>query len=174
MNPRWTILSSKTVTTERSLPPVAFGDEYSTHRFCSVCPTPQPCRELLEITLQVFSVLLPRFPIYPGRSIAFQPIVGFAQHARVVDVVHEAGEPLPLIFHGCLPYPPQHTLHYHPVQSPARVLPRRFPFGQTPLLHPLRHRRSNFIRRRASFVRGLRRYYWSVRLPASVHDRRTS
>jgi hypothetical protein len=30
------------------------------------------------------------------------------------------------------------------------------------------------VRRRTDFVRGLRRYYGSVRLPASVHHRRTS
>ncbi len=152
---------------ERSRPPVVFGDEYSTHRFRSISPAPQPRREILEITFQVLSVLPPRFPIYSRSSIAFELIVGFAQRTQVVDVVHETGEPLSFIFHGRLPYPPQRTSHERPVQCPVRVLPRRLPFGQTPSLHPLRHRRSGF-------VRGLRRYYGSVRLPASVHHRRTS
>ena len=40
----------------------------------------------------------------------------------------------------------------------------RVPFSQTPSLHPLRHRTSGF-------VRGLLRYYESVRLPVFVHRR---
>ena len=39
-----------------------------------------------------------------------------------------AGELRLLILHGCLPYPPQRTLHDFPVQCPVRVLPRRFPW----------------------------------------------
>src|SRR5215216_5919198 len=152
---------------ERSLPSVVFGDEYSTHRLGSISPAPQPCREVCEIALQLLSVLAPRLPIYSRSCFALQPEIGFAQSAHVVDVMHEAGELRLLIFHRCLSYPPQRTLHDFPVQCPVRVLPRRFPFGQTPSLHPLRHRRTGF-------VRGLRRYYGSVRLPAPVHHRRTS
>src|SRR5213083_1639907 len=146
---------------ERPLPPVSFGDVHSSHRSCSVCPPPQPPREFLKIALKLLSILSPRFPIYSRCCVTLQSIIGFAQHAQVVDVVHEAGEPLPLILHGCLPYPTQRTLHVYPVQCPVRVLPRRFPFGQTPSLHPLR-------RRFAGFVRALRHYYGSVRLPAVV------
>ena len=69
--------------------------------------------------------------------------------------------------HRGLSYPPQRTLHDDPVQCPVRVLPWRLPFGQTPSLHPLR-------RHFSGFVRGLRHYYGSVRLPAVVHHRRTS
>src|SRR6266404_5268994 len=159
---------------ERSLPPVFFGDEYPTHWLRSISSTPQPRREVCEIALQILPVLSPRFPVYSRSSVTLQPVIGFTQSAQVVDVVHEAGELHLPIFHGCLPYPPQRTLHDAPVQCPVRVLPRRLPFGQTPSLHSLRHRRIGIARRRASFVRGLRRYYGSVRLPASVHHRRTS
>ena len=75
---------------------------------------------------------------------------------------------------SCLPYPRERTLHDFPVQCPVRVLPWRFPFGQPPSLHLLRHWFVGNKCQLASFVRGLRRYYGSVRLPASVHHRRTS
>src|SRR6266496_1799695 len=152
---------------ERSHPPVRFSDVHSTYRFRSISPAPQPGREFLEIAIKVLSVLPPRFPIYSRSGFALQPVVGFPQHAQVVDVVHEASEPLPLILHCCLSYPPQRALHDLPVQCPVHVLPWRLPFGQTPSLHPLR-------RRFAGLVRGLRHYYGSVRLPAVVHQRRTS
>ena len=44
---------------------------------------------------------------------------------------------------------------------------RGFPLASPPWLHPLRFRRTGF-------VRGLRCYYGAVRLPASVHHRRAS
>src|SRR5712691_3602835 len=159
---------------ERSEPSVVFGDECSTYWFCSVSPPPQPRREFFEIALQILSVLPPRFPIYSLSSVPLQPVIGFAQGAQVVDVVHEAGEPRLLIFHGCLPYPPQRTLHGGPVLCPVRVLPWRFPFSQTPLLHLLRHWCSGLVSRSSNFVRGLRCYYGPVRLPATVHHRRAS
>ena len=72
-----------------------------------------------------------------------------------------------LSFTCCLPYPLQRTGRAVPALCPGRVLLARVPFGQTPSLHPLR-------RRLPGLVRGLRRYYGSVRLPASVHHRRAS
>src|ERR1041384_2520750 len=158
---------------ERSWPPVVFGDEGSPHRLCSVSPAPQPRGEACEIALQILFVLAPRFSIYSGSRITLQRKVGFAQHAQVVDMVHEAGELRLLVLYGSLPYPRERTLHDGPVLCPVRVLPRRFPSGQAPSLHSLRHRRVA-IARRLDFVRGFRRYYGSVRLPASVHHRRTS
>src|SRR3990172_2301971 len=159
---------------ERSLPPVFLGNEYSPHRLCSISPAPQPPRKVCQIALQFLSVLTPRFPIDSWSGVTLQAIVGFTQHAQVVNVMHEAGEPRLLIFHGCLPYPPQRTLHGYPIQSPVRVLPRRFPLGQTPLLPSLRRRCLDLACRRTDFVHGLRCYYGSVRLPASVHHRRSS
>jgi hypothetical protein len=82
-------------------------------------------------------------------------------------VMHEASElelPIP---HRSLAYPPQRTLHPFPALNPADVLLSRVPLGQKSSLHPLR------CRLRSGFVRRLRRYYPSVRLPLPVHHRRT-
>ena len=54
-----------------------------------------------------------------------------------------------------------------PARCPGRVLLEQVPFGQTVSLHPLR-------RRWSGFVRGLLRYFRSVRLPRSVRHRRAS
>ena len=64
-------------------------------------------------------------------------------------------------------YPLQRTGRVVPARCPARVLLQRIPFGQTPSLHPLRHRLPGVVRR-------LLRYYGSVRLPMLVHHRRMS
>src|SRR6266699_1629658 len=64
-------------------------------------------------------------------------------------------------------YPLQRTRRVFPARSPGRVLLWQVPFGQTLSLHPLRDRLSGL-------VRGLLRYYWSVRLPKSVRHRRMS
>src|SRR6266404_4434371 len=159
---------------KRSLPTIVFSDVASEHWLRSISPAPQPRGEVCEIALQILTVLSPRFPINARSRITLQPIISLPQSAQVVDVVHEAGELHLPIFHGCLPYPPQRTLHDFPVQCPVRVLPRRLPFGQTPSLHLLRHWFVGNKCQLASFVRGLRRYYGSVRLPTSVHHRRTS
>jgi len=66
-----------------------------------------------------------------------------------------------------LAYPLQRTLRPDPALCPEDVLLSRVPLGQPPSLHPLRH---HF----PSFVRGLRRYYRTVRLPMAVHHRITS
>jgi hypothetical protein len=61
----------------------------------------------------------------------------------------------------CLTYPLQRTARVFPARCPGRVLLGQVPFGQTSSLHPLR-------RRLPGLVRGLRRYFRSVRLPRSV------
>jgi hypothetical protein len=137
-------------------------------------PTSQPCREVSQILFQFLSVLLPRCTVNSRSCITFQCIVRFTQHAQVVDVVHQTGEPYPLIFLCCLPYPSQRTLHDYPIRCPVRVLSRRIPFGQTPLLRLLRRRGIVLVHRGLVFVRELLRYYESVRLPVPVHHRRTS
>ena len=55
-----------------------------------------------------------------------------------------------------------------PAQSPGLAARIRIPFDQPPSLHLLRADRGR------QFVRRLRRYYAAVRLPATVHHRRTS
>src|SRR5207253_3362743 len=59
------------------------------------------------------------------------------------------------------------TERVFPARCPGRVLLWHVPFGQPSSLHPLRHRLPGL-------VRGLLRYYWSVRLPKSVRHRRAS
>ena len=102
----------------------------------------------------------------------------------------------------CLTYPLQRTVHaILPARCPGRVLLARIPFGQAPFLRPLRGPRTTGrrgrrcslgcvrrfrLRARVGFtiaappaaapvlVRGFPRYYGPVRLPSSVHRRRTS
>ena len=129
------------------------------------------------------------------RKYASRSIAGF------VDVVQERGEPQRPIPSRCLTYPLQRTERARPAQCPGRVLLVRIPFGQAPFLHPLRgpvaagrrDRRFSLgcirrfrLRARVGFtiaappaaapvlVRGVPRYYGPVRLPSSVHRRRTS
>src|SRR6266404_172024 len=152
---------------ERSLPPVGLRDKHSTHRLRSVCSPLQPFGKVLEIVFQFLPVVPPRLPVHARRSIPLQAVVGHAQRFQVVDVVQERREPQLLILSCCLTYPLQRTRRVHPARCPGRVLLWQVPFGQTASLHPLRHRLP-------SFVRGLLRYYRSVRLPTSVRHRRTS
>src|ERR1044071_3443640 len=67
----------------------------------------------------------------------------------------------------CPTYPLQHGGQDLPALSPEPVTLERFPLGQCPSLHCLRNHASGFVRQ-------LRRYYWSVRVPVTVHHRATS
>src|SRR5207244_13434943 len=82
-------------------------------------------------------------------------------------MVQQRGELQLAIFLCCLTYPLQRTERVFPARGPGRVLLGQVPFAQTASLPPLRCRCPGV-------VRGLRRYYRSVRLPAFVHHRRTS
>src|SRR6266508_1083419 len=159
---------------ERPEPPVCFADESPQHCLCPISPAPQSACKLQKTALQLLAVLPPRFPIYSRSRVTLQFIKYLAQHTQVVDMVHQADELRPFVLHGCLPYPLQRTLHDFPILGPVRVLPQRFPFGQPPSLHLLRLGLSVTLLRLAFVVRKLRRCYGSVRLPASVHHRRTS
>jgi len=66
-----------------------------------------------------------------------------------------------------LTYPRERALHACPALSPAHGLLTRVPFGHPSSLHPLRCWT-------ASVVQGLLGYYTGVRLPTTVHHRRTS
>src|SRR5712671_3096941 len=152
---------------ERSLPPVGLRDIHSTHRLRSVRSSLQPFGKVLEIPLQFFAVVPPRFPVHARRSFLLQSEVGHAQCFQVVDVVQERREPQLLILSCCLTYPLQLTGRVFPARCPGRVLLWQVPFGQSSSLHPLRYRLPGFVRR-------LLRYYRAVRLPRSVRHRRTS
>src|SRR5215469_2540066 len=152
---------------ERSLPPVGLGDVHPTHWLRSVRSPLQPFGKILEIPLQLFSVMPPRLPIHARRGFLLQTEVSHAQRFQVVDVVQERCEPQLLILPCCLTYPLQLTGRVFPARCPGRVLLWRVPFGQPLSLHPLR-------RRLSGFVRGLPRYCGAVRLPKSVRHRRAS
>jgi hypothetical protein len=70
-------------------------------------------------------------------------------------------------FPASCPFRVRHVRSFRPARCPGLVLPDRIPLSQAPFLRPLRR-----ARRIARFVRGLLRYYGSVRLPAAVRRRR--
>src|SRR5438445_8474919 len=152
---------------ERSFPPVPLVDVRPTHRLGPIRSSLQPMGEILEIILESLAVVPPRLPVHTGRGVLLQAEVGRAQRFQVVDVVEQRREPRLLILTCCLTYPLQRTGRVRPARCPGHVLLLQVPFGQTSSLHPLR-------RWLPSFVRRLRRYYRSVRLPVFVHHRRAS
>src|SRR6266850_906921 len=152
---------------ERSLPPVGLRDKHSTHRLRSVRSSLQPFGKILEVSLQRLAVVPPRLPVHTGSGFLLQSEVGHPQCFQVVDVVQKRREPQLLILSCCLTYPLQRTRRVRPARCPGHVLLWQVPFGQTLSLHPLRDRLPGL-------VRGLLRYYWSVRLPRSVRHRRMS
>src|SRR6266567_2805808 len=83
------------------------------------------------------------------------------------DVVQEHGEPLFSILSCYLTYPLERARRTFPALSPECVTLGRVSLGQLPSLHRLRCRSLGLVRR-------LRRYCRAVRLPTSVHHRRTS
>src|SRR5487761_1453134 len=143
---------------ERSLPPVGLRYVHSTHRLRSVRASLQPCRELLEIFFQLLPVVPPCLPVHARRGFLLQSKVSHTERFEVVDVVQKRREPQLLILFCCLTYPLQRAGRVCPARCPGRVLLSQVPFGQPPSLHPLRIRLPGV-------VRGLLRYYGSVRLP---------
>jgi hypothetical protein len=69
-----------------------------------------------------------------------------------------------LLLQHCLTYPLKRAAHVFPALCPGPVTLERFPFGQSPFLHCLRSRTGGFVRQ-------LRQYYETVRLPMPVHHR---
>src|SRR5437870_1238289 len=65
---------------------------------------------------------------------------------------------------GCLTYPLKRAGHVFPALCPGHVTLEHLPLGQSPSLHRLRSRTGGFVRQ-------LRKYYGTVRLPVSVHHR---
>src|SRR5215475_10730962 len=82
-------------------------------------------------------------------------------------MVKECREPHLLVPDCDMTHTVERTGRAGPALCPGRVLPARVSLGQTPSLHRLR-------RRGAGFVRRLRGYYGSVRLPDLVHRRSTA
>src|SRR5437016_8983536 len=65
---------------------------------------------------------------------------------------------------GCLTYPLKRAGHVFPALCPGHVTLEHLPLGQSLFLHCLRSRTGGFVRQ-------LRKYYGTVRLPVSVHHR---
>lgn len=63
-----------------------------------------------------------------------------------------------------LTYPFRRARPVFPALCPGHVTPKRLPLGQSPFLHCLRHHTGGFVRQ-------LRQYYETVRLPVTVHRR---
>src|SRR5262245_50713967 len=116
---------------------------------------------------QILFVMPPRLPIYAGRRVALEAVERLSQRIGCRNVVHQACELELLILQRSLTYPPQRVLHPLPALYPVDVLLRRVSFGRKASLPLLRRRWQS------GFVRRLRRYYPSVRLPLPVHHRRT-
>ena len=148
---------------QRTLPTV-FWYEHSTHRSCSVRASLEPQRQILKVGLQALSVALPRLAILTRRGISLDCKIGRAQSLDVIHMVQKRGEPLFLILLRYLTYPLERAVHTVPALSPECVAFEQVPLGPTPSLHRLRSRSFGFVRR-------LHGYYWSVRLPISVHRR---
>src|SRR5207249_8564856 len=152
---------------ERPQPPVHLRDVRSTHRLRPVRPPLEPAGEVPKVGLKILSVVPPRLAIDAGSRIPFEFPVGYPQPLDGVHVVKERGEPLLPVSPRRLPYPLERAERAFPALRPARVTLERVPLGQPP---SLRHLRRRFL----GVVRWLPGYYGAVRLPASVHHRRTS
>ena len=98
---------------------------------------------------------------------ALETEVGLPQAVGVVDVVPERGKLLFPISLRCLTYPVERLWQVAPDLRPEPGLLARVALGPPPSLHPLRRRRGSHV----ALVRGLRRYYGAIRLPAPVHLR---
>ena len=160
---------------QRPLPAVGLGDVHPANRLGPVRPALQPFREVLEVRLQVLPVLLPRLPVHARCGVPLEAEVRLPERVRVVDVVQERGEPQLPILPCSLTYPLQRLLHAVPALCPERVLLSQVPFGRSPSLRPLRASASGAGSSLCpAVVRGLRRYYGTVRLPMFVHHRRAS
>ena len=165
---RWTILSSSAGTPSGRSRPSAFGMYARRTGFARYAPRLQPSGEVLEVRLQILSVVPPRLPIDARRRVPLQGEVGGAQPLDGVDVVQERGEPLLPILVRCLTYPLKRAGRTVPALSPERVAPR----ASSPWSGPLPSTAS--AAGSSALVRRLPRYYGAVRLPASVHHRRAS
>src|SRR5215469_10332620 len=142
-------------------------DVNSTHRSRSVRSPLEPMGEILQVRLKVLSVVLPGLSVDACGRVLLNSQVGCPQSFLVGDVVQERSEPLFLVIACCLTYPLERAERAFPALSPERVTLGRVPLGSFPSLPRLRCQSLGIVRR-------LRRFYETVRLPASVRHRRTS
>src|SRR6267378_558432 len=141
---------------ERPLPPVRLRDVRATYRLCSIRPSLQPLREVLEICLQGRPVVLPRLAVDAGCRVPLHCEVGRAQSLHVVHMMEKRAEPLFPVLLGCLPYTLERAGRAGSALCPGRVAFRRVPLGPLPSLPHLRHPFRDVVRR-------VPRYYEAVR-----------
>src|SRR5215469_15866246 len=139
-------------------------DVHPANRLGSVGSSLESMGEILEVRLEVLTVVLPCLAVYACGRFLLSCIQCCPQSLHVVNVVEERREPLFLILRCCLSYPLERAARVFPALSPDRVTFGRVPLGQSPSLRRLRCRSLGLVRR-------LRRYYGPVRLPTSVHHR---
>src|SRR5215468_1677620 len=98
-------------------------------------------------------------------SAANESLAKHSQNGQSVSFkkqMEQRGEPRPLVFTCCLTHTVQVAQLADPALSPGRGRLPDVLFGRLPSLHALRWRSP-------TFVRTLRRYYATVRLPTGVH-----
>ena len=109
-----------------------------------------------------------------GRAVLPHPALASGNDAHASKRIGMVYKPQPFVLLGCTTYPPERLLHANSALCPGRGLLWRVPFGQPPSLPPLRWRYGAQWPLCTPFVRGVLGYYGAVRLPLSVHHRRTS
>src|SRR4029078_12011397 len=112
-----------------------------------VRPSLEPFAQVLEMTLQIPLVLLPRRAVDSRGRLPLEAVEGFPECVHVRDVVEECGEPLRPVPLCRLPYPLPRTVHALPALRPERDLRDRVPLGWAPSPPRLRPRFPGFVRR---------------------------
>ncbi len=154
--------------TQRALLSIGLINEYPANWLRFVSSRFQSLGQVLKVSLQVFFVIFPRYFVDSCRCTFLHFKETFAQPIHTVNMVHQVVELNPFLSLSEFTYAIQRTLHVVTgLLCPRHVLLFRFPFGQRLSLHPFRHWLN------ASFVQRLRRYFVAVRLPVTVHHRRT-
>lgn len=99
---------------DEPLPPILLRDSHPSDWSCSVRSATQSSGEVLEVSLKVLRVLLPRYLIDPWCGFPLETEEGLPESVDIVDVVPERAEPLLPILLCCLPYPLQLVLQILP------------------------------------------------------------
>ena len=135
------------------------GSMFQVQRFNS-------CRTLNIELVAVGTALTGGPPHGSGRAELPHPALALGNNAKAHQRMRMI-TPLTPFTAGCLTYPLKRAGHVFPALCPGHVTLKRLPLGQSPFLHCLRSRTGGFVRQ-------LRKYYETVRLPVPVHHRRAS
>ena len=149
---------------------VGFCDVNTLYGLRSVVSSGYAVGQVMQVALQVLSVLLPRHTIYAGGCVSLDSEIGSLQALDGVDVMQQSGELRVASAFGRLSYAVKRTSHVvSPHRSAGHARCNRISLGLWPSLHGLRRRRACT----RSFVRPLLRYFAAVRLPVSLAHRCT-